>query len=440
MKIVLFIFLFVKEIVCQGNWKFVGNPLIHAYPCKNDKEIIVSFEPGLPDGRNNVYSVLIDKDIPAFSEIDILTDSDAVLKLADKDKGRLSASGPDSFNIRITNMTNSISFAVKGPPSGGLPYFQSIKLNSVELCVNPRKGFWKKFVKSTVDDSIPIDLVGGGACGRRKILHTELIVEGEATKAGDWPWHVAIYRLYKREIKYICGGTLLSKNFVLTAAHCASVRGETVIPETLNVILGKHNLVGGDVAVQEKEVFSVILHENFKYQISLDNDIALLKLRTEVTFTDYVQPACVWSPESHERYPTKEIFGTVSFVKTYFVSTPAQGSLKVAPVIEKLRSKRAWLGHVMRRDDDDISKKVIRLNVDGYKGTSACNGDSGGGFFVFTPDVRHDDAPNASGAWFLKGIVSLTVSKRNARICDPTQYVVFTDASKYKDWIDKYVQ
>ncbi|KPI99130.1 hypothetical protein RR46_02347 [Papilio xuthus] len=43
-------------------------------------------------------------------------------------------------------------------------------------------------------------------------------------------------------------------------------------------------------------------------------------------------------------------------------------SLKVAPVIEKLRSKRlAWFGHVMRRDDD-ISKKVMRLNVDGYKG------------------------------------------------------------------------
>ncbi|XP_013168899.1 PREDICTED: chymotrypsin-like elastase family member 2A [Papilio xuthus] len=435
MKIVLFIFLFVKEIVCQGNWKFVGNPLIHAYPCKNDKEIIVSFEPGLPDGRNNVYSVLIDKDIPAFSEIDILTDSDAVLKLADKDKGRLSASGPDSFNIRITNMTNSISFAVKGPPSGGLPYFQSIKLNSVELCVNPRKGFLKKFVKSTVDDSIPIDLVGGGACGRRKILHTELIVEGEATKAGDWPWHVAIYRLYKREIKYICGGTLLSKNFVLTAAHCASVRGETVIPETLNVILGKHNLVGGDVAVQEKEVFSVILHENFKYQISLDNDIALLKLRTEVTFTDYVQPACVWSPESHERYPTKEIFGTVvgwGFDQSNELSTQLrQASMPI------IREQKCYKSNPL------FYSKVLNDNkfCAGWgNGTSACNGDSGGGFFVFTPDVRHDDAPNASGAWFLKGIVSLTVSKRNARICDPTQYVVFTDASKYKDWIDKYVQ
>ncbi|KPI94155.1 hypothetical protein RR46_06606 [Papilio xuthus] len=28
----------------------------------------------------------------------------------------------------------------------------------------------------------------------------------------------------------------------------------------------------------------------------------------------------------------------------------------------------SWFGHVMRRDDDDVSKKVISLNVDGYKG------------------------------------------------------------------------
>ncbi|XP_045540204.1 serine protease gd [Papilio machaon] len=434
MKSVIFLFV-IKEIACQGNWKFVGNPLIHAYPCKNVKDIIISFEPGLPEGKNNVYSVLIDKYIPAFSEIDIQTDSDAILKLADKDKGRLSVYGPDSFNIRITNMTNTISFAVKGPPSGGLPYFQSIKLNSVELCANPKKGYLKKFVKSSGDDNTVTELVGGGTCGRRKVLHTELIVEGEATKAGDWPWHVAIYRLYKREIKYICGGTLLSKNFVLTAAHCASVRGETVIAETLNVVLGKHNLVGGDVAVQEKEVFSVILHENFKYRITLDNDIALLKLRTEVTFTDYVQPACLWSEESHNRYPIKEIFGTVvgwGFDQSNELSSQLrQASMPIIQEQKCIKSNPLFYSKVLNDN---------KFCAGWGNGTSACNGDSGGGFFVFTPDIRHDNGSNSPGAWFLKGIVSLTVSKRDARICDPTQYVVFTDVSKYKQWIEKYVQ
>lgn len=55
-----------------------------------------------------------------------------------------------------------------------------------------------------------------GNCGRRKVTHTELIVNGLATKAGDWPWHVALYRLQRSLIKYICGGTLITNFFVLT--------------------------------------------------------------------------------------------------------------------------------------------------------------------------------------------------------------------------------
>lgn len=53
-------------------------------------------------------------------------------------------------------------------------------------------------------------------CGRRKIQHKELIVNGKETLAGAWPWHVAINRIDKRTLKYICGGTIISKHFVLT--------------------------------------------------------------------------------------------------------------------------------------------------------------------------------------------------------------------------------
>jgi hypothetical protein len=43
-----------------------------------------------------------------------------------------------------------------------------------------------------------------------------------------------------------------------------------------------------------------------------------------------------------------------------------RGSLKVAPVFEKMRSNRlAWYGHVMRRDESQITKRVMSMNVDG---------------------------------------------------------------------------
>jgi hypothetical protein len=44
-----------------------------------------------------------------------------------------------------------------------------------------------------------------------------------------------------------------------------------------------------------------------------------------------------------------------------------RGSLKVAPVTEKMRSNRlAWYGHVMRRDESHITNRVMSKNGDGH--------------------------------------------------------------------------
>jgi hypothetical protein len=44
-----------------------------------------------------------------------------------------------------------------------------------------------------------------------------------------------------------------------------------------------------------------------------------------------------------------------------------RGSLKVAPVTEKMRSNRlAWYGHVMRKDESHITKRVMIMIVDGH--------------------------------------------------------------------------
>ena len=52
------------------------------------------------------------------------------------------------------------------------------------------------------------------------------IVGGNAADPGEWPWQVllqwengtAIYKRYSN-LSY-CGGAILSKHFILTAAHC----------------------------------------------------------------------------------------------------------------------------------------------------------------------------------------------------------------------------
>lgn len=58
------------------------------------------------------------------------------------------------------------------------------------------------------------------------------------------------------------------------------------------------------------QVNNIIVHKEFERRY-LDNDIALLKLGSEVPFTDYIQPACLWKEETSSALPRGEVRGTV---------------------------------------------------------------------------------------------------------------------------------
>ncbi|KAJ2937801.1 hypothetical protein O0L34_g18582 [Tuta absoluta] len=436
--ILIFIYLNPIEAQLKPGQGIVGNPLLHAHPCKDNQNITIAFEPDLPPGEENQYHIHINEEFPKHSRVNLKFDSEASIILDDPSVARIETF-KDIFQIKFFKKGQNLSFQVKGLLNGTIPYLTSLNVNGLEYCNKFDTGFLDEYITGFKDTAEVQLSVPDESCGRRKIQYTELITNGLKTKAGDWPWHAAIYKLERNEIRYICGGTLLSKTFVLTAAHCATVRGVPVLPEILSVVLGKYslvsivikyNLIGGDVATQEREVHQIIVHEEFTYN-RLDNDIALLKLKSEAVFSDYVQPACLWYPDAYKKLPQGNIYGTVvgwGFDHTDKLSPQLrQATMPKVSDVTCIKSNPVFFGTILNK----------RKFCAGFlNGTSACNGDSGGSFLVFIPDVENPK----TGAWYVRGIVSLSVARSDLALCDSSQYVVFTDVAKYRGWVTDLVK
>ncbi|NXF36574.1 PRS55 protease, partial [Nyctibius bracteatus] len=107
------------------------------------------------------------------------------------------------------------------------------------------------------------------------------ITAGRYAKAGEFPWHVSI----QSNGKHICGGTIISALWILTAAHCFAEE----VPPDLTVVVGGIDL---NLPLEEHKLDSLILHEDFD-RMSMENDIALILLSSPIEFSNEKVPVCL---------------------------------------------------------------------------------------------------------------------------------------------------
>ncbi|XP_055624213.1 transmembrane protease serine 9-like [Toxorhynchites rutilus septentrionalis] len=256
-------------------------------------------------------------------------------------------------------------------------------------------------------------------CGVPQMTRTKLIVQGSDTVAGEWPWHVAIYQSSRRETKYVCGGTLISEQFVLTAAHCVTSKenGYQLAAGRLFVRLGVLDLDALNTqTLQQHGIERIHKYANFSNG-SLNDDIALLELNTLAQFNKFVQPACVNQVENLVGENMTAIgWGLTEDDEISAILKKAQ--MPAVEDITCLKSNRELFGNAL---DEGIF-------CAGYaNGTSVCNGDSGGGLFMKRDNV-----------WYLAGIVSFSESRSgNSKFCRTDGYAAFTKVQKYLPWIIK---
>ena len=122
-----------------------------------------------------------------------------------------------------------------------------------------------------------------------------------------------------------CGGTLLSSDTVLTAAHC-----KTSV-SSFNVVVGDHDVSRGDGEQRYRPRYRqhhrlLVLHLFPSQWISPpnyrgnDNDFAIIKLSSPVTISDTVLPACL--PTSNKNYDGCKF---ISLLMMYKLSHDSQG-------------------------------------------------------------------------------------------------------------------
>ncbi|NXW95622.1 ACRO protein, partial [Alopecoenas beccarii] len=236
------------------------------------------------------------------------------------------------------------------------------------------------------------------------------VVGGTDAQPGAWPWIVSIQKPWKTATAHTCGGSLISSQWVLTAAHCFfNIRNVT----KWRVVLGATQLSRPGPEAQVRRIRRLLPHEHFDSNTD-KNDIALLELDQPVQCNDYIQLACVADPTVR-----------VSELTACYVSGWGSTSARNAIASDVLQEAQVHLIDLQVCNSTWWYRGAIHSHnvCAGYPqgGIDTCQGDSGG------PLVCKD---NYAEYFWLVGVTSW--GEGCAR---PFQPGVYTSTQHFYNWI-----
>jgi len=230
------------------------------------------------------------------------------------------------------------------------------------------------------------------------------IVGGIEATPHSIPWQVS---LRTKRNQHFCGGSLVRVNnqdksdIIVTAAHCLEVeiQGRLMnFTETdLDVVLGAHirnrqangeqKLAVGKIAKHPGWVYPTVARPNVQF----NNDIAILKLATPITFSKTIQPICL--PSSSSDNPADGSFGIVSgWGDTFEGQQQGSDVLRqvTVPVVGSDNCARVYGGL-------DRATNLCGGYTEG--GKDSCQGDSGGPYVFKKPQgfVLYGVVSNGAG-------------------------------------------
>lgn len=253
------------------------------------------------------------------------------------------------------------------------------------------------------------------------------IVGGDDAEVASAPWQVMLYKRSPQEL--LCGASLISDQWILTAAHCILYPpwNKNFTTEDILVRLGKHNRAKFERGIEKiVAIDEIIVHPKYNWKVNLNRDIALLHMRRPVTFTDEIHPVCLPSKKVAKFLMTEGFKGRVTGwgnLKETWTSTR-----NLPTVLQQIHLPIV---------DQDICRSSTSIKItdnmfcagykpEDFKRGDACEGDSGGPFVMKFPDENR---------WYQMGIVSWGEG------CDRDgKYGFYTHLFRMSRWMRKVIE
>ncbi|KAG9491654.1 hypothetical protein GDO78_000261, partial [Eleutherodactylus coqui] len=249
-------------------------------------------------------------------------------------------------------------------------------------------------------------------CGQRPLVHTlgSRIIGGHDALPGAWPWQVSLqYSIFGYDYEHLCGGSLIHKMWVMSAAHCfIKARNH----RNWRAVFGVNDIVNPGSTRQTSQIKGIRIHKNFDEKTK-DNDLAMLELENPVKYTEYIQPVCLGIQLQEVSDPFTQCFitgwGTTS--KAGEMSQILQEA-QIDMISASLCNSSGWYNGIL------TDNMICAGFEDG--GVDTCQGDSGGPLVCYIAD---------RASFYQLGITSFGYE------CAEAHYPgVYTQVHNYANW------